>query len=173
MFRSKAPLVLASLIALLSQGSTSANPCKDIATLGNAEWQDDVLSTNEEIFILEMEFANTLHRIGECADRISSERANTVSHAQSAANQQTNSVSKALAKPTDNDSENQVGDPRRNNSYSEQTDNDSYSEQAGNVTYADNLEIVLLEAIQNETDANRRKALIERYKQLFGSDPKF
>jgi ribosomal protein S9 len=170
--------ILLVLIALIPLHNFA--DCESKTMIGSGDWKGNVLSAEQRIKLLESELRLSLQGLSGCDQ--------TSTDSTAAASQDSNSQTEAVALPASgnmsaNGSENpqetgevlardQVNDPLNDNGLrrSASSQRVDVNVRGGNVSSEeDELRKVLLEAIERETDPVKRRALIERYEQLFGA----
>ena len=171
--------ILLVLMALIPQDNFA--DCESKALIGSGDWKGNVLNAEQRIRLLESELRLSLQGLSGCEQ--TSDK-NSTAAARQESNSQTEAVAlRASENMSVNSSENSQGtgevvvrdqgnDPlddkglRRSRS-SQRAD---VNVRGGNVSSEeDELRKVLLEAIERETDPVKRRALRERYEQLFGA----
>ena len=151
--------------------NTTFAECTEEVRVGDGDWKEDVLAADKVEQLLVMELTQLLMNIGECEELSEQAGAGGPSY-----NESTDQF--AVLKEADGVL------PSVEERGQEQPQLPEVSGQNGNAAsnhiplsrypdHADNgLEVVLREAIQTETNQVKRRALIERYRQLFdGKEP--
>lgn len=162
-------------------GNLSAQ-CDENAELGNGNWKEDILAAEQRLSVLEMELKNSLTHQQDCIS--SSQGASSTSREDADSNNpaQPGGDSGAVAQQTvggqgDTGSADQGSasaiDSNRNDAVRVGAEPSiskvDFPDNNGDLRSEENeLERVLREAIEKEPDSVKRRALIERYRQLFG-----
>lgn len=160
--------VLLGTVILFSQYSLSSTDCIPRNQIGNADWKNKVLSAEDSIYLLEMELANSISAVTECLDQ-SSTQDYTASEGEDISDNGGDGDDTAGASIATTESPVYETSPNSRSSVTDVTHTDLESN--SDVVVEDNLEQVMREAILTESDVTRRKALKERYRQLFGKEP--
>ena len=166
------------LIFVFIDNSLAEPSCVTRNQIDNADWKNDVLDADRAVFLLEMELFNSLIKVDKCLDEIS-RQSNPDTHLPNSVSDNQPPNTSNLPQATKNrpavDGKSKSASDERDEEYEIANRKRSNTSNNGKVLQPDaetteTLELVLLEAIQNETDPSKREALKARYKQMFGKD---
>jgi hypothetical protein len=148
--------------------------CEQTTDIGYGNWKEEILSASQRLSILEMELKKSLMSQQDCLDTgaVNESRGQVISEGVSVTSAQgldaeagNAAVSSQRLSSADRFSNN---DASTSSVSSNSTRNDPPENSENLSSEEDTLERVLREAIQKEPDPVKRRALIDRYRQLFG-----